>query len=215
MGHQGIADAGPLSRRSTFFQGPSRAILQQLGQPELDLGIDGVLGGGDGPPLTDHDTDRLQTLDLKRYQTDTVGLPTLRDILTELKKPGRDPREQFQYATFREDVQTIEDLTEGMTLEGVVTNVTNFGAFVDIGVHRDGLVHVSQLADRYVRDPHEVVKVGQVVTVRVMEVDTGRGRISLSMRAEPGTRPQSTPRPKKASRPSYTVDDLKKKYNRR
>ncbi len=137
--------------------------------------------------------DRLQVLDLKHYQSDTVGLPTLRDILAELKKPGRDPREQFRYATFREDVQTINDLTEGMTLEGVVTNVTNFGAFVDIGVHRDGLVHVSQLADRYVRDPHEVVKVGLVVTVRVIEVDTDRGRISLSMRAEPGARPQSTP----------------------
>ena len=159
--------------------------------------------------------DGLQDLDLKHYQTDTVGLPTLRDILAELQKPGRDPREQFHYARFREDVQTIKDLTEGMTLEGVVTNVTNFGAFVDVGVHRDGLVHVSQLADRYVRDPHEVVKVGQVVTVRVMEVDTDRGRISLSMRAAPDARPPSTPQPKKASPPSYTVDDLKKKFNRR
>ncbi len=163
--------------------------------------------------ITQH-PDRLQGLDLKRYLSDTVGLPTLRDIVDELKKPGRDPREQFRYATFREDVQTIKDLAEGMTLEGVVTNVTNFGAFVDIGVHRDGLVHVSQLADRYVRDPHEIVKVGQVVTVRVMEVDAGRSRISLSMRAEPSAQPRRTPRPKKASS-SYSVEDLKKKFNRR
>jgi len=137
------------------------------------------------PPgaLSDH-PDRLQTLDLERYRTDAIGLPTLRDIVEELKKPGRDPRAAFQYATFRNDVQAITDLSEGMVLDGVVTNVTNFGAFVDVGVHRDGLVHVSQLADRYVRDPHEVVKVGQVVTVRVTEVDTRRNRIGLSMRNE-------------------------------
>ncbi|MEO1210185.1 MAG: Tex family protein [Cyanobacteria bacterium J06638_20] len=125
----------------------------------------------------------LQQVNLKRYVTDEVGEPTLRDILQELEKPGRDPRSQFVTATFRDDIQTITDLKPGMTLEGVVTNVANFGAFVDLGVHQDGLVHISQLADRFVRDPKEIVKVGQVVAVRVLEVDEKRKRISLSMRS--------------------------------
>jgi uncharacterized protein len=125
----------------------------------------------------------LQHVNLKRYVTNEVGEPTLRDILQELEKPGRDPRSQFVTATFRDDIQTITDLKPGMTLEGVVTNVANFGAFVDLGVHQDGLVHISQLADRFVRDPKEIVKVGQVVTVQVLEVDEKRKRISLSMRS--------------------------------
>lgn len=112
-----------------------------------------------------------------------LGLPTLRDILAELKKPGRDPRERFEAPRFREDVNTLEDVKEGMTLEGVVTNVAAFGAFVDVGVHQDGLVHISQLADRFVKDPAEVVKVGDRVTARVISVDLQRRRIGLSLRS--------------------------------
>jgi protein Tex len=119
---------------------------------------------------------------LNSYITDTIGEPTLRDIITELAQPGRDPRAEFHYATFQADVKEISDLQVGMKLEGVVTNVANFGAFVDIGVHQDGLVHVSQLADRYVSDPKTVVKVGQVVKVQVLEINPGLKRISLTMR---------------------------------
>ncbi len=126
--------------------------------------------------------DRLKRLDIKKYTTAEAGELTLRDSLTELEKPGRDPREQFTYARFQEGIDEITDLKPGMTLEGSVTNVTNFGAFVDLGVHQDGLVHISQLADRFVSDPNEIVKVGQVVTVRVMEVDVKLKRIGLSMR---------------------------------
>jgi len=127
--------------------------------------------------------DRLKSIDLKKYVTDTVGLPTLKDIIRELEKPGRDPRAEFKYATFKEGVKEMSDLKEGMELEGIVTNVANFGAFVDIGVHQDGLVHISQLADRFVEDPKEIVKVGQVVNVRVLSVDEKLKRIGLSMRA--------------------------------
>jgi len=127
--------------------------------------------------------DRLKPTGLKKYVTAAIGEPTLRDILTELAKPGRDPRAEFKYATFKEGVKDIADLTVGMELEGVVTNVANFGAFVDIGVHQDGLVHISQLADRFVSDPKQVVKVGQVVKVRVLEVNESLKRISLSMRS--------------------------------
>jgi len=120
-----------------------------------------------------------------KYVTDTVGLPTLKDILDELAKPGRDPRQQFEVFSFQEGVEKMEDLRPGMKLPGIVTNVTAFGAFVDVGVHQDGLVHVSQLADRFVKDPAEVVKVGQKVRVTVTEVDLERKRIALSMRANP------------------------------
>ncbi|MDD4789539.1 MAG: helix-hairpin-helix domain-containing protein, partial [Pirellulales bacterium] len=109
-----------------------------------------------------------------------VGLPTVRDILAELAKPGRDPRSEFKVARFAEGVEELEDLREGMILEGVVTNVTRFGAFVDIGVHQDGLVHISQLANKYVQDPSEVVSVGDVVKVKVLEVDLDRRRVALS-----------------------------------
>jgi uncharacterized protein len=128
--------------------------------------------------------DRLQRLDLKKYMTADAGELTLRDILQELEKPGRDPRDQFAYASFQEGIDAITDLKPGMALEGVVTNVTNFGAFVDVGVHQDGLVHISQMADRFVKDPNDIVKVDQVVQVRVLEVDTKLKRIGLSMRAE-------------------------------
>jgi uncharacterized protein len=128
-------------------------------------------------------SDALATrLDLARYVTSSVGLPTLTDIVAELAKPGRDPRAEFQTVRFREEIRRLEDVKPGMTLPGVVTNVTAFGAFVDIGVHQDGLVHISQLADRFVRDPNEVVHVQQPVEVRVLEVDLARRRISLSLR---------------------------------
>ncbi|NJK63761.1 MAG: RNA-binding transcriptional accessory protein [Synechococcaceae cyanobacterium SM2_3_1] len=124
----------------------------------------------------------LPQVDLQRYVQAGIGEPTLRDILQELEKPGRDPRKQFVYATFQAGINSIADLEIGMILEGVITNVVNFGAFVDIGVHQDGLVHISQLADRFVKDPLEVVKVGQVVRVKVIEVNEKLNRISLSMR---------------------------------
>ena len=126
--------------------------------------------------------DKLKQLDLKKYVTETVGEPTLRDILTELEKPGRDPRAQFAYATFAEGIHEISDLRTGMVLEGVVTNVANFGAFVDIGVHQDGLIHVSQMADRFVKDPKEIVQVGQIVKVQVLEIQEKLKRIGLSMK---------------------------------
>jgi len=131
------------------------------------------------------DESRLATLEarLPGYVSADVGLPTLTDIVDELRRPGRDPRDAFEPPAFREDVQKPEDLRPGMTLEGVVTNVVAFGAFVDVGVHQDGLVHVSQLADRFVKDPSEVVKVGQRVRVRVVEVDLERRRIALSMKS--------------------------------
>jgi uncharacterized protein len=125
-------------------------------------------------------------IDPARYVGDGVGLPTLEDIVAELRKPGRDPREQFEAPAFRDDVQSLEDLKEGMSLQGTVTNVVAFGAFVDVGVHQDGLVHVSELSDRFVRDPNEAVRVGDRVTVRVMSVDVPRKRIALSMKTQPG-----------------------------
>jgi uncharacterized protein len=121
-------------------------------------------------------------IDLKKYVTAAVGIPTLVDIQNELAKPGRDPRPAFQIFSFQEGVETVDDLTPGMTLPGVVTNVTAFGAFVDVGVHQDGLVHISELSDRFVKDPHEVVKVHQKVTVKVLEIDLERRRIALTMR---------------------------------
>ena len=117
-----------------------------------------------------------------RYVSPTVGLPTLTDILAELEKPGRDPREALTVFTYDERVKTVNDLHEGMVLPGVVTNITAFGAFVDIGVKQDGLVHLSQMADRYITDPNQVVNLHQQVTVRVLEVDTTRKRIALSMK---------------------------------
>jgi uncharacterized protein len=129
----------------------------------------------------------VSRIDLTKYVGDGVGLPTLQDIVAELQKPGRDPRDQFEAPAFRDDVQSLEDLKEGMSLQGTVTNVVAFGAFVDVGVHQDGLVHVSELSDRFVRDPNEAVKVGDRVTVRVMSVDVPRKRIALSMKTQPGS----------------------------
>jgi uncharacterized protein len=154
-------------------------------------------------------------IEIQRYVTDPacggVGLPTLTDILAELAKPGRDPRESFEAFAFADNVATLEDLRPGMQLPGIVTNVTRFGAFVDVGVHQDGLVHVSELADRFVRNPAEVVKVQQKVMVTVLEVDLARKRISLSMRT--GTKPakasctgQKTPPAPKAQGPVKAKD---------
>ncbi len=124
----------------------------------------------------------LKRLDPKQFTDETFGLPTVTDILSELDKPGRDPRPEFKTAEFQEGVEKLSDLEPGMVLEGVVTNVTNFGAFVDIGVHQDGLVHISALSEKFVKDPYEVVKAGDIVKVKVMEVDIPRQRVGLSMR---------------------------------
>jgi uncharacterized protein len=130
------------------------------------------------------DAESLRTLDPKQFTDEKFGLPTVKDILKELEKPGRDPRPEFKTATFKEGVETLEDLKPGLVLEGVVTNVTHFGAFVDIGVHQDGLVHISALADHFVKDPHKVVSVGALVKVKVVEVDLKRKRIALTMRLD-------------------------------
>ena len=122
---------------------------------------------------------------LDRYVSEGVGLPTLNDIMGELAKPGRDPRQKFETFSFTEGVEKMEDLQPGMKLPGIVTNVTAFGAFVDIGVHQDGLVHISQLSDNFVKSPADVVKVAQRVTVTITEVDLPRKRIALSMKSKP------------------------------
>jgi uncharacterized protein len=149
-----------------------------------------------------------KTIQLKKYMSDTVGLPTLHDIMNELAKPGRDPREQFETFSFTEGVNTMEDLRVGMKLPGIITNVTAFGAFVDIGVHQDGLVHISELADKYVSNPHEVVKVQQKVEVTVMEVDVRRKRIALSMK---GTKQQ--PKTVRKENKQEDENDLQAKLN--
>ncbi len=129
-------------------------------------------------------SEQLKLVDAQAFVTDTFGLPTITDILNELEKPGRDPRGEFKTAVFKEGVNEVKDLKTDMVLEGVVTNVTNFGAFVDIGVHQDGLVHISSLTDKFVSDPHTVVKAGDVVKVKVLEVDVERKRIGLTMRLD-------------------------------
>ena len=139
---------------------------------DLKKGIKEVIG----------DARLVSSLPPSRYTDERFGLPTVRDILKELEKPGRDPRPEFKTAVFREGVEEMKDLRPGMILEGVVTNVANFGAFVDIGVHQDGLVHISALSHKFVKDPREIVKAGDVVTVKVLDVDLSRGRIALSMR---------------------------------
>ena len=130
------------------------------------------------------DSAALARLDAASFVDARFGLPTVKDIFSELEKPGRDPRPEFRTARFADGVNDLKDLTPGMLLEGTVTNVAAFGAFVDIGVHQDGLVHVSQLADRFVKDPHQVVKAGDVVRVRVVEVDVARKRIALTMKKD-------------------------------
>ncbi len=153
-------------------------------------------------------SDKLKQVDPSQLEAQGYGRYTVRDVLSELEKPGRDPRPEFRSVQYAEGVETLKDLQPGMALEGVVTNVTHFGAFIDIGVHQDGLVHISQLADRFVSDPHAVVNSGQIVRVRVLEVDEARKRISLTMKSESGAAAappadkdrSSSPRP--ASRPA-------------
>lgn len=155
-----------------------------------------------------NDKELRKKINLNNYVTETIGLPTLKDIMAELEKPGRDPRKSFEVFSFDENVHEISDLREGMRLPGIVTNVTNFGAFVDVGVHQDGLVHISQLSDAFVDDPNTVVKVGQKVWVNVTEVDVKRKRIALSMKGEGmvSTKKSSTPKKEEAS---YDPNDMK------
>jgi protein Tex len=191
---------------NTAVHPESYFIVEKMAQ-DLGVPLDGIT----------KNPARFSAIDLKRYATEEVGEPTLRDIVAELEKPGRDPRAEFRYATFREEVKEIKDLVVGMELEGIVTNVANFGAFVDIGVHQDGLVHVSQLADRFVDDPKKVIKVGQIVKVRVLEVKEPLKRISLSMKS--ASRPAKLQvREKKAAPPPErkipSVQDLMTKFNK-
>ncbi len=146
--------------------------------------------------------EKIKQIKPNQYTTEQFGLPTIMDILAELEKPGRDPRGEFQTATFAEGINEISDLQTGMILEGVVSNVANFGAFVDIGVHQDGLVHISALSNKFVQDPREVVKAGDVVKVKVLEVDAARKRIALTMRLddEPGTQAKRSDRPSENNR---------------
>jgi protein Tex len=168
---------------------------------------------------------------LRTYASDSIGELTLRDIVAELEKPGRDPRAEFKYATFRSDIKEITDLLVGMQLEGTITNVANFGAFVDVGVHQDGLVHVSQMADRFISNPNEIVKVGQVVQVQVLEVNVGLKRISLTMRSTGSESSAPLPKPVQSNQakpigkpgvktisqptPAATLDDLRSKFGRK
>ena len=159
----------PLDRSSVHPE--AYAVVQKIIQA-LDRDIRHVIG----------DTAALRKLVPAKFADERFGVPTVSDILKELEKPGRDPRPEFKTATFQEGVTEISDLKPGMVLEGVVTNVANFGAFVDIGVHQDGLVHISALAEKFVKDPREVVKAGQIVKVKVLEVDPKRQRVALTMR---------------------------------
>lgn len=158
-------------------------------------------------------------IDLERFQTETVGVYTLTDIREELRRPGRDPRKQFTVARFREDVKEIADLQPGMVLEGVVTNVTKFGAFVDIGVHQDGLVHISELSNRYIKDPGEAVKVGEIVKVKVLSADPKAKRIALSIKQLQPAAPRAKQDPPTVKKPQPTMHEklamLEEKFRKR
>jgi uncharacterized protein len=154
-------------------------------------------------------SDVLSTVDAQALVDDKYGLPTVQDVIKELEKPGRDPRPEFRTAKFRDDIQKMQDLTDNLVLEGVVTNVTNFGAFVDIGVHQDGLVHISELSSQFVSDPQKLVKPGQIVQVRVITVDAERKRISLSLRLEPTEKPVRGERPARDTRDGQRPDQRK------
>jgi uncharacterized protein len=159
------------------------------------------------------DTQLQKQIKPQQYVTEEIGLPTLTDILKELAKPGRDPREQFEAFSFTDGVNEVSDLRVGMKLPGIVTNITNFGAFVDIGVHQDGLVHTSQLANRFVANPNDVVKVHQKVEVTVMEVDAARKRISLSMKTEASQKPEARSRETKEHKPKQDFKQNNSKSN--
>ncbi len=151
------------------------------------------------------DRNFLRSLNPQEYTDDQFGLPTVTDIISELEKPGRDPRGEFKTATFQEGVETLSDLKPDMVLEGVVTNVTNFGAFIDIGVHQDGLVHISAMSDKFIKDPREVVKAGDLIKVKVMEVDTERKRIGLSMRLTDSSETVNSGKRKPAASPDHSA----------
>lgn len=200
---------------NTAVHPESYAIIEKMAK-DLDVSVTQI-------------PEQLKGKSLKAYTSEAIGEPTLRDILSELEKPGRDPREEFKYATFQDNITEMKDLQVGMSLEGVVTNVANFGAFVDIGVHQDGLVHVSELADKFVSDPKQIVKVGQVVKVTVLEVNAALKRISLSMRISTEERKSSAPpniqptgqksqlrATKEAPQPQKqtTLEDLKARFNK-
>ncbi|MDL0432358.1 Tex family protein [Marinobacter sp. TBZ242] len=161
----------PLDRSSVHPE--AYGVVEAIARKN-DRKVEGIIG----------DAAFLRSLNPQDYVTEQFGLPTIKDIITELEKPGRDPRPEFRFASFEEGVETLNDLKPGMVLEGSVTNVTNFGAFVDIGVHQDGLVHISALSNTFVKDPREVVKAGDIVKVKVMDVDIPRKRIALSMRMD-------------------------------
>jgi uncharacterized protein len=152
----------------------------------------------------------LEKIDIDRYVTSEIGLPTLKDIIAELAKPGRDPREKFETFAFASDIATIEDLKPGMKIPGIVTNVTAFGAFVDVGVHQDGLVHISELADKFVKNPADIVRVQQTVDVTVMDVDLSRSRIALSMKTFPGKANQKRKPPAKPAKSSSAAPGSRK-----
>ncbi|WP_255213167.1 S1 RNA-binding domain-containing protein, partial [Burkholderia pseudomallei] len=168
----------PLDRSSVH---PEAYPVVERMLAKISKRIDDVLGNRDA----------LAGLSPAEFVDERFGLPTVRDILSELEKPGRDPRPEFKTATFREGVEKVSDLAPGMVLEGVVTNVAAFGAFVDIGVHQDGLVHVSAMSTKFIKDPHEIVKAGQVVKVKVLDVDVKRQRISLTMRLDDDAAPSA------------------------
>lgn len=159
------------------------------------------------------DPKKRKQIVLKKYVTEKVGLPTLEDIMKELEKPGRDPRETFEAFAFQENVNKIEDLKVGMKLPGIVTNITNFGAFVDIGVHQDGLVHISHIADEFVSSPSEKLSVHQKVNVTVLEVDPARKRISLSMKSDPFAEPQKKEKKEKKKQPRHEELDFQSKLD--
>ncbi|MET0094830.1 MAG: S1 RNA-binding domain-containing protein, partial [Sedimenticola sp.] len=166
-----------------------------------------------GKPISQVIGDRsfLNKLQPGQFTDDRFGIPTVTDIIAELEKPGRDPRGEFKTASFQEGVEELSDLKVDMILEGVVTNVTNFGAFVDVGVHQDGLVHISAMSDKFIKDPREVVKAGDLVKVKVMEVDLERRRIALSMRLnERGDQRQQVP---KGARPAASRNKPKARKN--
>jgi len=183
---------------------PERYVLVEKMAKDLHCKVEDLLKD---------DTLRKQ-IDFKKYINEEVGLPTLQDIVSELAKPGRDPRAQFEAFSFADGINKIDDLKAGMKLPGIVTNITNFGAFVDIGVHQDGLVHLSQMADKFISNPNEVVKVSQRVQVTVVEVDAARKRISLTMKSGQENKkeiPRPQPQAKRVAQPLIKKEVLVKK----
>ncbi len=179
----------------------SYGIVEAMSR-DINAGIDALIA----------DQNLRKSIKIERYVSETVGLPTLKDILSELEKPGRDPRESFEVMEFDDNIHSMDDLKVGMTLNGIITNVTNFGAFVDIGVHQDGLVHKSHLADRFVENPADLVKVQQKVKVTVVEVDIPRKRIALSMKSDPfGVKPREKKTDHKKNAAKKTEGDLQEK----